>query len=115
MFCTNCRRNGDADLAEKLEQEEDVREDVREESPVPEPQQQQNVTKVKATGGVKLMIINQAPPTKKEEEIQASAHRSYWTLVHKVNVCIWYSSPFFLHACSRTSGVLNMHIAKATD
>lgn len=101
MYYTNCRRNGDADLAENVEQEEEV----REESPVPEPQQQQqqqqNVTKIKATGGVKLMIINQTPPTKQEEEIQASAHRSYWTLVHKVNVCISIAERlvlFFLHA-----------------
>ena len=55
-------------------------------------QQQRNVVKVKATGGVKMMITNQAPPTNTEEEIQASAHRSYWTLVHKVNVDCVYGS-----------------------
>ena len=49
--------------------------------------EQQNVAKIKATGGVQMMIIpkeNQDPPTKTDEEFQASAHRSNWTLLVKV-------------------------------
>ena len=60
-----------------------------EEPPAVDEQQEKNMAKVKATGGVQLMIIpkeNQPPPTKDGEEIQASAHRSNWTLVVKVNV-----------------------------
>ena len=34
---------------------------------------------------------NQAPPTTKEEETKASAHRSNWTLVVKVNVARYYN------------------------
>ena len=78
MFSTV--RNGDA--KEKVEKE------VPSEPPVND-QQQQVLAKVKATGGVQMMIIpneNQAPSTTKEEEYKASAHRSSWTLVIKVNV-----------------------------
>ena len=78
--CHSNVRNGD--VKEKVEKE------VPPEPPVND-QQQQVLAKVKATGGVQMMIIpneNQAPPTTKEEEPKASAHRSNWTLVVKVNV-----------------------------
>ena len=42
-------------------------------------QQEENVDEVRE-------VDRQSPPNRKEDETQASAHRSNWTLVVKVNV-----------------------------